>query len=145
MRRLPQMSIQRLGIVLGWIIVTLLYRGFHPSTVSPSTAPSVEPVTQGNYAQSANLFWQACKEGNADGCTRLAQLYEKGWGVLEDQTMANYYLQLACDSPTGLGCFILSDRIEHGIGGTADHQKANELFWRGCRLQKISCLLTIFH
>ena len=75
---------------------------------------------------------QGCGGGSAGGCTNLAWLYEKGYGVKRDYALAGYLYKQGCDGGRrNGGCTNLGWLYEKGYGVKGDYALARSLYEQG--------------
>ncbi|WNY97956.1 TPR repeat protein [Sulfurospirillum sp. 'SP'] len=90
---------------------------------------------KGDYAQARKFHKQGCDQGNGDSCARLGYLMRVGWGLEErtfDDEGATKHYQKACDNNSTLGCYLLADSYESGLGINKDETKALGYYKKSC-------------
>ena len=86
-----------------------------------------------DYAGGAAALKKACDGDDADGCTNLGMLHEKGLGMTADVAGAVKLFEKGCSGGDAVGCTELGRSYQLGNGGlTADLAKAAELYEQGC-------------
>ena len=77
-------------------------------------------------------FTRACEGNVADGCARLAVLYQSGRGFKKDSARAVPLLQKACEGGAMDGCARLGLLYREGAGIERDVSRASRLFEQSC-------------
>ena len=62
-----------------------------------------------DYAKAAELFYKACKLGNALACSNLGFAYEKGQGVEKDRKFAKGFYERGCKLGEFSACEYVKD------------------------------------
>lgn len=118
-----------------------------PSTTSGSTSNlvadrkkgdyvlGVEALIQGDYEVSRVNFERVCRDGNADACSLLGEMYIYGRGVKQSDEIASKYYAQSCDKGYGYACVSLAKLYEAGKGVSKDEAKAKELYKKACKLK----------
>lgn len=87
----------------------------------------------GDDAEAASHFEQACNSGVAHACAGLARLLESGRGTKRDLGRALELNRRACDAGSATGCHQLGRAFLRGAGVPADPQRSTELYAQACR------------
>lgn len=66
-----------------------------------------EAYKRGDYQSALELFERACESKEAEGCSNLASMYDKGEGVKKNKAKAMQLFQKACDSGDMGICILL--------------------------------------
>ncbi len=66
-----------------------------------------EAYTAKDYARARALYDQACKGGNAKGCSNLGNLFKTGEAGAQDKARARALYDQACKGGNAEGCRIL--------------------------------------
>ena len=82
--------------------------------------------------QAVALFRKACHGGEAQGCTNLGWMYEKGREVVQDEAKAVTLYQQGCDGGNARGCTNLGWMYAEGREVVQDEAKAVTLYQQGC-------------
>ena len=75
-------------------------------------------------ARMASLFKEGCDLGDAQGCSRLGGLYEKGETVERDLAKAKTLLGKACEGGLVGDCYTLGKLLERGDSATVKKDDA---------------------
>lgn len=86
-----------------------------------------------NPVREHRLLEQACRAGDAVGCTLLGDALREGSIVPQNLVVAALRYRAACDAGHGLGCMRLGELTFRGDGVTRDLAQAAELFAQACR------------
>ena len=93
---------------------------------------AVNAAENGNYAQAAEWFEQACNGGVADGCFSLGFLYANGQGVKQNYAQAAEWYEQACNGGSVTGCYNLGLLYDNGQGVEQSYAQAARLFEQAC-------------
>ena len=80
----------------------------------------------------AELYDRACRQGWADGCSRLAGVYFLGTGGERDVPRAMIALERACNLQSTSACADLGMILQKGDGVPSDPEKARAYLKRAC-------------
>jgi TPR repeat protein len=83
--------------------------------------------------RAAQLYRQACDEGERQGCLHLGQLYQRGEGAPLDEVQAFVLFQRACERGHPLGCRLAGEATATGRGVLRDEARAVAFFRSACR------------
>lgn len=78
------------------------------------------------------LYERACRQGWADGCSRLASVYIGGAGAARDVPRAIDALDRACGMKSWQACADLGVMLQHGDGVAADAERGRLNLRRAC-------------
>jgi hypothetical protein len=121
------------------------FRSIHsildPSVSSIKTAKptSVEDVKQAlalydanDYVEARPLLERACDMGNAEACNDLGEIYDSGYGIVQDHTKAAALFLKACNAGNVDSCLSLGVCYGNGSGVEQDYSRAKEFFSLSC-------------
>jgi len=80
----------------------------------------------------AQLYEQACRQGWADGCSRLASVFFLGTSVERDVPRAIAALERACGMKSWPACADLGVMLQQGDGVAADAERGRAYLRRAC-------------
>lgn len=114
-----------IGFILGFGILF---------AASSQTNAAIALAQKGSYAESFNLFNQACNElGDADGCLGLGLMYMYAIGTNGNHQKALTYYRKACSGGNALACSNLASLYDTGTDTIPqDKLMASELYMVGC-------------
>lgn len=87
---------------------------------------------QKRYEEDRLLFEKDCDNGKMLSCTGLGVLYDNGWGVSRDYSVARKLYQKACDGEEMRGCRSLGLLYSLGNGVSQDYSHARKLYQKAC-------------
>ena len=132
-------------IVCAFSMVTLattMHSGQHLDQMSAATqidmADSKHVMTMAQASptegETAEALQQACDSGQAESCSRLAELYERGKEVNKDFAKAHTLYLQSCDAGFPKACFSAAFNYQDGrnLGGVKDIAKALALYKKSC-------------
>jgi hypothetical protein len=77
---------------------------------------------------------------SADGCLRLAILYNRGRGTRKDKKQASRHYIKSCKLENKIGCRIMGARYKIGNGVLKSNKKSNIFYKKACKLDDVkSC------
>jgi uncharacterized protein len=88
---------------------------------------------QRDFERAADLYQDACDDGEASACTRLGLMYGLGEGVARSPKKAADLYRKACDGNDARGCGSLGQVTLDGNGVAKNERRADELFDKACR------------
>ncbi|MGA1983311.1 MAG: trypsin-like peptidase domain-containing protein [Acidobacteriaceae bacterium] len=109
-------------------------------TVSLAQQPSV-PVDvkqalalyDGNdYVEARPLLERACDTGSAEACNDLGEIYDSGYGIVQDHTRAAALFLKACNAGNVDSCLSLGVCYGNGSGVEQDYSRARGFFSLSC-------------
>lgn len=101
-----------------------------------------------DYISAFKLWLPLAEQGEARAQSKIATMYQLGYGVRKDIEKAVYWHTKACEQGNRLSEFLLGELYDNGHGVPQDHDKAVELITKsaaqGLR-QAIDYLNSIHH
>lgn len=110
----------------------LLATGCAGRAAGPCAELASRAHEDGNDPLAAALVRAACDNGEAEACSNLGFLYERGLGVPADRDVALTFYQQACDGGSAAGCRNVAIFHESGTATAKDPAKAAALFQTAC-------------
>ena len=97
-------------------------------------------MTPPEFKNAADTFFDACKGGYSESCTRYGALAIAGQGVEQSLSFGLRYMNQGCDAGDLEGCLALAEAYSSGEGLEKDLEKATQLatdvcdggYGRGC-------------
>ena len=86
-----------------------------------------------DYARARARFDQACKGGDALGCSNLGFMFLKGKGGEQNKAQARALYNQACKGGDAAACYNLGVMFETGEGGPLGLARARELYDQACK------------
>ena len=87
-----------------------------------------------NADEALKFFTKACDSESADGCSFIAKMYLKGFGVRPNIQTAAKFFEKACNYGDSNICMMLGSKYEEGNRVKKDVLKAKELYKKACEL-----------
>jgi TPR repeat protein len=78
-----------------------------------------------DYAKAAKLYRPLAEQGDAIAQTRLAEMYERGQGVLQDYKEVAKWTRLAAEQGNAVGQSLLGALYKDGVGVPQDYVLAH--------------------
>ena len=83
-----------------------------------------DPAAGLNNAEAAKWYTRAADQGHTGAQVNLADMYDRGEGVEQDQVLANTWYHRAAEQDDGEAQFILARKYDKGNGVVRDYAKA---------------------
>ena len=109
-------------------------RSYHRSQPQPGDYPLLLQEGQGPLAKLAplQLFEEACRQGWADGCIRLANVHRDGMVAARDMPAAIDAMARACELKSAAACDALGVILLQGDGVPKDVERGQMLLRKAC-------------
>jgi uncharacterized protein len=119
-----------------WIALPSLFlcamQVFAIAAANPLIDAGKAAIKAKNYETAMVKFDEACQKGDADGCSAKGVLYDKGWGVTQDNARAHAIFVTACAAGSAKGCFNLGGSYYLGRGVEKDVPLAFAAYTKSC-------------
>jgi S1-C subfamily serine protease len=107
-----------------------------PVPQQPSAAVDVKQAltlyNANDYVEARPLLERACDMGNAEACNDLGEIYDSGYGIVQDHTKAAALFLKACNAGNVDSCLSLGVCYGNGSGVEQDYSRAKEFFSLSC-------------
>ena len=115
-------------------------------SLAPVRAPTFHVALRGRCCMSGDgvkrdlvrarkLFARACTETEAEGCSRLGQMYSEGIGVPQDGARGLRVHERGCDGGSADSCNGAGAAYEKGLGTVPSTERALDYYDKACELK----------
>jgi len=107
-------------------------RSTQQSSVAVDAKQALALYEGNDYVDARPLLDRACDAGNAEACNDLGEIYDTGYGVVQDHTRAAALFLKACNAGNVNSCLSLGVCYGNGNGVEQDYSRAREFFSLSC-------------